>query len=69
MEILALQAKSLDCRGERMKSYRNINFARCIKYIPNKTWQTDEKVSAKDFAVADIDNDGDLTYGSNQPEG
>ena len=29
-------------------------------YSEQDSWQTDEKVSAKDFAVADIDNDGDL---------
>ena len=29
-------------------------------YSAQDSWQTDEKVSAKDFAIADIDNDGDL---------
>ena len=29
-------------------------------YASNDSWQTDSRVSAKDFALADIDNDGDL---------
>ena len=29
-------------------------------YAPSDSWQVDGRVSAKDFALADIDNDGDL---------
>ena len=31
-----------------------------LNYAPSDSWQIDGRVSAKDFALADIDNDGDL---------
>ena len=31
-----------------------------LTYAPSDSWQADGRVSAKDFALADIDNDGDL---------